>query len=79
MKLYCMSDIHGCLAEFEEALSLVAEHLNDDDVKLILLGDYIHGGADNRGVLDRIMSLQYRYGSDKVVALMGNQDRKSVV
>lgn len=74
MKLYCMSDIHGCLAEFEEALSLVAEHLNDDDVKLILLGDYIHGGADNRGVLDRIMSLQYRYGSDKVVALMGNHE-----
>lgn len=27
MKLYCMSDIHGCLAEFEEALSLVAGHV----------------------------------------------------
>ena len=69
MKLYCMSDIHGFLMEFEEALSLVEE-----DVKLILLGDYIHGGADNRGVLDKIMELQYQYGSDKVVALMGNHE-----
>ena len=74
MKLYCMSDIHGCLEEFEEALSLVAEHLEKDDVRLILLGDYIHGGADNRGVLDRIMALQHRYGMDKVVALMGNHE-----
>lgn len=74
MKLYCMSDIHGCLGEFEEALSLVEEHLEDDDVRLILLGDYIHGGADNRGVLDKVMALQYRYGTDKVVALMGNHE-----
>lgn len=74
MKLYCMSDIHGCLAEFEEALSLVAEHLEEKDVRLILLGDYIHGGGDNRGVLDRVMSLQRRYGADKVVALMGNHE-----
>lgn len=41
---------------------------------LILLGDYIHGGRDNRGVLDRIMSLQQRFGSDKIVALLGNHD-----
>lgn len=74
MKLYCMSDIHGFLGEFEEALSLVEEHLEEDDVRLILLGDYIHGGADNRGVLDRIMALQHRYGADKVVALMGNHE-----
>lgn len=74
MILYCMSDIHGCLGEFEEALSLVAEHLEEDDVRLILLGDYIHGGMDSRGVLDRIMSLQYQYGQDKVVALMGNHE-----
>lgn len=74
MKLYCMSDIHGCLAEFEEALSLAERHLEEDDVKLILLGDYIHGGADNRGVLDRVMALQHRYGKDKVVALLGNHE-----
>lgn len=74
MILYCMSDIHGCLGEFEEDLSLVAERLEEDDVRLILLGDYIHGGMDSRGVFDSIMSLQYRYGQDKVVALMGNHE-----
>ena len=59
-----MSDIHGCLAEFEEALSLVMEQLEDPDSMLILMGDYIHGGADNYGVLDKIMKLQNQYGSD---------------
>ena len=72
MKIYCMSDIHGCLAEFEESLSLVLEHLDEPDTMLCLLGDYIHGGADSYGVLDKIMSLQERYGSNKVIALMGN-------
>lgn len=41
---------------------------------LILLGDYVHGGENNRGVLDKIMRLQRQYGSDKVVALLGNHD-----
>lgn len=74
MKIYCMSDIHGCLAEFEQALSLVSEHMEEEGVMLLLLGDYIHGGQDNIGVLDKIISLQNRYGSDKVVALMGNHE-----
>ena len=58
MKIYCISDIHGCLAEFEEALSLVLDHLGEPDTKLVLLGDYVHGGADSKGVLDRIIDLQ---------------------
>ena len=74
MKIYCMSDIHGCLAEFEEALSLVIEHLEEPETMLCLMGDYVHGGADNQGVLDKIMSLQNQYGPDKVLALMGNHE-----
>ena len=74
MKIYCMSDIHGCLAEFEEALSVVIDQLEQPDTMLCLLGDYIHGGADNYGVLDKIMDLQHQYGSDKVVALIGNHE-----
>lgn len=74
MKIYCISDLHGCLAELDEVLDFVLPHLNESDTMLILLGDYIHGGRDNRGVLDRIMSLQQRFGSDKVVALLGNHD-----
>lgn len=39
MKIYCISDVHGFLAEFEEALSLVIEHLEEPDTKLCLMGD----------------------------------------
>ncbi len=71
MKIYAMSDIHGYLQEFEAALELV--DLSGDN-KLILLGDYIHNGADSYGVLKKIISLQQKYGNDKVVALMGNHE-----
>lgn len=74
MKIYCMSDIHGCLAEFEESLSMVVEHLEEPETMLVLMGDYIHGGPDGYGVLDKIMNLQLEYGSDKIVALMGNHE-----
>ena len=74
MIIYCMSDIHGCLAEFENALSLVLDNIEQGKAKLVLLGDYIHGGPDNRGVLDRIMRLRERFGSDRIIALLGNHD-----
>lgn len=73
MKIYCMSDIHGCITEFEYALSLVLDHLRDDDTILLLLGDYVHG-PDSYAVLDKIMKLQREWGGDKVVALMGNHE-----
>lgn len=69
-----MSDIHGFLAEFEEALELVLDHLDEHDTKLCLMGDYIHGGADNYAVLDKIIDLQNKYGTDKVIALLGNHE-----
>ena len=74
MRIYCMSDIHGCIAEFVDALALVWDHLDEPDTMLCLLGDYIHGGADGYAVLDKIMNLQKEYGPDKVVALMGNHE-----
>ena len=74
MKIYCMSDIHGCINEFEEALSLMLELLNENDTKLVLLGYYIHGNNYSYEVLDRIISLQEKYGNDKVIALMGNHE-----
>lgn len=74
MKIYCMSDIHGCLTEFEQAMSLVERHLKEPETMLILLGDYIHGGKDNYGVFDKIMNLQKHYGQEKVLALIGNHE-----
>ncbi len=75
MKIFAISDIHGCLTAFAEALEPVLAHLEEEEnTKLVLLGDYIHGGEDNRGVLDKIMSLQNEYGSERVIALAGNHD-----
>ena len=70
-KIYAMSDIHGCLMEFEEALSLV--DLTGDN-KLVLLGDYIHGGPDPFGVLKRVMQLERKYETEKVIVLAGNHE-----
>lgn len=76
MKIYVIGDIHGCLAELDAALMLVLDHLEEEpeDTKLIFLGDYIHGGEESRGVLNRVMGLQDKYGDDRVIALMGNHE-----
>ena len=67
MKVYALSDIHGHLDTFMEALSKV--DLSGEN-KLVLLGDYIHG-PDDYGVIDQVISLQKKYGCDKVIALCG--------
>jgi len=53
--IYAMSDIYGRPEAFNAALGLV--NLSGGN-KLLLLGDYVHGGEDNFGVLDRIVALQ---------------------
>lgn len=74
MIYYCISDIHGCLFAFQNALDIITSHLSEEDTALILLGDYIHGGKENAAVLDKIMELQNRYGSGKIIALLGNHE-----
>lgn len=74
MIYYCISDIHGCLFAFQNALDIITNHLSEENTALILLGDYIHGGKENASVLDKIMELQNRYGSGKVIALLGNHE-----
>ena len=43
--------------------------------QLILLGDYIDYGPDSRAVLEKVRALQEKYGSEKVIALMGNHEK----
>ena len=74
MIIYCMSDIHGCLNEFKDALSLIRKQLDKPDTMLVFLGDYIHYGPDGRGVIDRIMQLQQEIGKDRLVAILGNHE-----
>ncbi len=72
MKIYAMSDIHGCIYAFHDALELV--DLSGDN-QLVLCGDYIHGGEDDDyAVLDQIMDLEKKYGPDKVIVLAGNHE-----
>lgn len=71
MKVFAMSDIHGCIDAFHEALQLV--DLSGDN-QLVLCGDYIHGGEDDYAVLDRIMEMEKKYGPEKVIVLAGNHE-----
>ena len=71
MKIFAMSDIHGCIHSFLEVLQLV--DLSGDN-QLVLCGDYIHGGEDDYAVLDQIMELEKQYGPDKVIVLAGNHE-----
>lgn len=75
MKIYCMSDIHGFIDEFKENLEVIKDNLKKEDSKLILLGDYIHGGVGNYEVCDTVIRLQFEYGTDKIIALLGNHER----
>ena len=74
MIIYCLSDIHGYYSAFENALELIIDELEKDKTKFVLLGDYIHGGGEDYKVLDKIINLQYKYGKDKVIALLGNHE-----
>lgn len=52
-KIYAISDIHGYLDEFINALNKV--ELSDKDNRLILLGDYIDNGSKSFQVLSKII------------------------
>lgn len=76
MNIFCISDIHGSIFEFEDALLKVDLDFANDN-KLVLLGDYIHGPSSYE-VLDRIIALQQKFGSDRVVALLGNHEEMAL-
>ena len=69
--IYAMSDIHGCLEQLKEKMSLVDL---DGNNKLLFLGDYIDYGPESGGVLHFVYDLQNRYGRDRVVVLKGNHE-----
>ena len=73
MRIYCMSDIHGCLEPFLKALETV--DMESEDSMLVLLGDYCDRGPDSLGVFRTVMGLQERYG-ERVIALRGNHEEQ---
>lgn len=62
-----VSDIHGCLEEFDELLRVV-EYKPETD-RLVLLGDLIDRGPDSIGVVRRAREL-------KIETILGNHESK---
>ena len=54
-KLYAISDIHGYLDEFRDALNKV--NLNDKDNRLFLLGDYLDNRLQSFQVITLLMEM----------------------
>ncbi len=69
--IYAISDIHGCLDAFDQALSVV--DFSDPETKLVLLGDYIDHDHARPEAFRAIMELQQEH-PDQVIALAGNHE-----
>lgn len=66
MSTYVMSDIHGCYDEMQQMFQKI--DFSDDD-RLIIAGDIIDRGRQNREMLDWMME-----APDNVEFIMGNHD-----
>ena len=71
MRIFAVSDIHGCFTTFSELLFGRISLQKTD--RLFLLGDYIDRGPSSKQVLDLIMNLTAE-GYD-IVPLMGNHEK----
>jgi serine/threonine protein phosphatase 1 len=69
MRLFAISDIHGCAQTFRELLEKIG--LNQDD-HLVLVGDYIDRGPDTKGVIDQILFLREK--GYAITTLKGNHE-----
>jgi serine/threonine protein phosphatase len=70
-KLFAISDIHGYLDEFRDALNKV--NLNDKDNRLFLLGDYLDNGLQSFQVISKIIELEEVY-PNQIITLLGNHE-----
>lgn len=71
--IYALSDAHGMNKKFDEAIKNILLVKQPED-KIIILGDNIDRGLGSLQIIQSIMSLQEKYGSDNIVALMGNHE-----
>lgn len=72
-RILAISDIHGCYEEFDKLLGLVKYNSARD--QLILVGDYVDRGKDNKKVVSFVKELVDTYGA---IALKGNHDQMFV-
>lgn len=69
MSVYVMSDLHGCLEEFEAMLDMI--EFSDED-KLYVIGDVVDRGPKSMDLLKRIM------GMKNAVMLLGNHEQMMI-
>lgn len=69
MRTIVISDIHGCLEEFNTMLEKV--HFRPAEDQLLLLGDYVDRGLKSKEVVELIIELHKQAGA---VVLKGNHD-----
>ena len=70
-KIYAISDIHGYLDEFINALSKI--DLSDKNNRLILIGDYIDNGIHSFKVISKIIEMEEFY-PHQIITLLGNHE-----
>ncbi len=78
-RVYAIGDIHGCLSELEQLLSMIKKDLKKNPVKthhIIFLGDYFDRGPDSAGVINRLIKLQKKHNNVK--CLKGNHEDKFI-
>ncbi len=68
MRTLLIGDIHGHLVALEALLDAVGPTSSD---RMIFLGDYVNGGPESAGVIERLIGLQRAFGA---VCLRGNHD-----
>jgi len=71
-KVYFIGDLHGDFETLDRAIE-VAEYFQDDQVKLVFLGDYVDRGSGSLPVLMRIMEMKLE-NWDRVQMLRGNHE-----
>lgn len=71
-KIYAISDIHGYLDEFINALSKI--DLSDKNNRLILIGDYIDTGIQSFQVISKIIELEKIYPHQIITLLVNHEE-----
>jgi len=66
MRTFVITDIHGCSKEFNELLNKV--NFNNEEDKLINLGDFCDRGIDSKGVIERLLQIK------NLISIKGNHD-----
>ncbi len=73
LRIYAIGDVHGCLDKLLSLEKLIADdaRATKNDVRIVMLGDYVDRGPHSREVLSHIIQARK---ADNRVALLGNHD-----